>query len=65
MSIKKAVSKLSEWQSAAGQMRSHLPQNDTVLSTWYKKLTGFKQDLPLLHKLASDALKVGLKMYLR
>ena len=58
MSIKKAVSKLSEWQSAAGQMRAHLPEKDAVLSTWYKMLIGFKQDLPLLNKLASDALKV-------
>ena len=40
-------------------MKPHLPQGDEVLAFWYKYLNEFKKDLPLLHKLSNDALKVS------
>ena len=52
------MDKITEWQSAAGQMKPHLPSGDAVLAFWFKYLNDFKKDLPLLHKLSSDALKV-------
>ena len=58
LSARKALDKISEWQSAAGQMKPHLPSGDEVLAFWYKYLNEFKKDLPLLHKLSNDALKV-------
>lgn len=59
MNIKKALEKVSEWQAAAGKLKQALPQGDLVLSTWFTSLQEFKKDLPVLHKLANDALKVG------
>lgn len=58
MNIKKALEKLVEWQAAHGQLKPHLPSGDLVLNTWFQSLQDFKKDLPLLHKLANDALKV-------
>ncbi|KAJ8313858.1 hypothetical protein KUTeg_008419 [Tegillarca granosa] len=57
MNIKKALEKVSEWQAAAGKLKQSLPQGDLVLSTWFTSLQEFKKDLPVLHKLANDALK--------
>ncbi|XP_013418883.1 dynein heavy chain domain-containing protein 1-like [Lingula anatina] len=57
MNVQKAFDKVQEWQGIAFQMKSHLPLGDKVLANWFKVLQDFKQDLPLLHKLASDALK--------
>lgn len=58
MNIKKALEKMIEWQAAAGQLKPYLPLGDRVLTTWFKTLQEFKKDLPVLHKLANDALKV-------
>ena len=58
MNVKKALDKLIEWISVAGQMKPHLPSGDEVLAAWYRQLQDFKQDLPLLHKMSNDALKV-------
>ncbi|KAL8594105.1 hypothetical protein ACOMHN_000817 [Nucella lapillus] len=57
MNIKKALEKVIEWQSAAAQLKPHLPVGDDVLTTWYRSLQDFKKDLPVLYKLANDALK--------
>ncbi|XP_076466624.1 dynein heavy chain domain-containing protein 1-like isoform X2 [Babylonia areolata] len=57
MNIKKALEKVIEWQSAAAQLKPHLPVGDEVLTTWYRNLQDFKKDLPVLYKLANDALK--------
>ena len=59
LNARKAIDKIQEWQSAAGQMKGHLPQGDEVLAAWFRQLQEFKQDLPLLHKLSNDALKVS------
>ena len=61
MNVGKALDKVTEWQHAAGQLKQHLPQGDQVLAYWYRLLSDFKQDLPLLLKLSSDALKVRRK----
>lgn len=58
MSTQKALDKITEWLSIATQMQSYLPSGDRVLAYWFATLEGFKKDLPLLHKMASDALKV-------
>ena len=58
MNVRRALEKITEWQSACGQLKQHLPQGDLVLQYFYKQLQDFKQDLPLLHKLGSEALKV-------
>jgi hypothetical protein len=58
MNIKKALEKIIEWQAAASQLKPYLPHGDKVLTTWFKTLQEFKKDLPVLHKLANDALKV-------
>ncbi|XP_070211333.1 dynein heavy chain domain-containing protein 1-like isoform X3 [Littorina saxatilis] len=57
MNIKKALEKVIEWQSAAAQLKPHVPPGDEVLTTWYRTLQDFKKDLPVLYKLANDALK--------
>ncbi|XP_052798483.1 dynein heavy chain domain-containing protein 1-like isoform X5 [Mya arenaria] len=57
MNIKKALEKVIEWQSAVGQLKPYLPPQDRVLTSWFKMLQDFKKDLPVLHKLANDALK--------
>ncbi|KAK6166840.1 hypothetical protein SNE40_023452 [Patella caerulea] len=57
MNIKKALEKVTEWIGAASQLKSHLPCGDLVLANWYTRLSNFKKDLPLLHKLSNDALK--------
>ncbi|XP_060599368.1 dynein heavy chain domain-containing protein 1-like [Ruditapes philippinarum] len=57
MNIKKALEKIIEWQAAASQLKPYLPHGDKVLTTWFKTLQEFKKDLPVLHKLANDALK--------
>ena len=59
MNIKKALEKVIEWQSAAAQLKPHLPPGDAVLTAWYRSLQDFKKDLPVLYKLANDALKVS------
>ena len=59
MHIRKALEKIIEWQAAASQLKPYLPVQDGVLTTWFKTLQEFKKDLPVLHKLANDALKVG------
>ena len=58
MNIKKALEKIIEWQGAASQLKPYLPVGDKVLTTWFKSLQNFKKFLPILHKLANDALKV-------
>ena len=59
MNTKKALEKVIEWQSAAAQLKPHLPPGDAVLTAWYRSLQDFKKDLPVLYKLANDALKVS------
>ena len=59
MNIRKALEKVIEWQAAASQLKPYLPVQDKVLTTWFKTLQEFKKDLPVLHKLANDALKVS------
>ncbi len=59
MNVSKALEKVTEWQQSAGQLKQFLPQGDQVLAYWYRLLSDFKQDLPLLVKLSSDALKVS------
>ena len=61
MNTRKALDKITEWQAAAGQLRNHLPIDDQVLMHWYRMLIEFKQNLPLLHKLSNDALKVMMR----
>ena len=58
MGTQKALDKITEWLSIATQMQSYLPTGDSVLAFWFAMLEDFKKDLPLLHKMASDALKV-------
>lgn len=58
MHIKKSLEKVMEWQSAAAQLKPHVPYGDRVLSTWFTTLQEFKKDLPLLHRLSNEALKV-------
>lgn len=58
MNIRKALEKVIEWQGAASQLKPYLPAGDKVLTAWFKSLQEFKKDLPVLHKLANDALKV-------
>ena len=58
--VTKATTKVTDWQQAAGQLKQVLPQGDQVLAHWYRLLSDFKQDLPLLQKLSSDCLKVGI-----
>lgn len=43
-------------------MKAHVPRGDAVLAAWFKMLKDFKQDLPLLHKLSHEALKVRVKV---
>ncbi|XP_056008158.1 dynein heavy chain domain-containing protein 1-like [Ostrea edulis] len=57
MNIRKVLEKVTEWQAAAGQLKPYLPLGDQVLSYWFTCLGEFKKDLPILHKLANDALK--------
>ncbi|KAF6036157.1 DNHD1 [Bugula neritina] len=57
MQAQKALDKITEWLSIATQMQSYLPSGDKVLAYWFSSLENFKKDLPLLHKMASDALK--------
>ncbi|XP_069111191.1 dynein heavy chain domain-containing protein 1-like isoform X1 [Argopecten irradians] len=57
MNIKKALEKLFEWQSAAAQLKPYLPQGDQVLGAWFHSMSEFKKNLPVLHKLANEALK--------
>ncbi|XP_048242736.1 dynein heavy chain domain-containing protein 1-like [Haliotis rufescens] len=57
MHIKKSLEKVMEWQSAAAQLKPHVPYGDRVLSTWFTTLQEFKKDLPLLHRLSNEALK--------
>ncbi|XP_071803571.1 dynein heavy chain domain-containing protein 1-like isoform X3 [Asterias amurensis] len=57
MNVTKALDKVTEWQQAAGQLKQQLPLGDQVLSYWYRFLSDFKQDLPLLKKLSSNSLK--------
>ena len=58
MNVTKALDKVTDWQQAASQLKQQLPQGDRVLAHWYRLLSDFKQDLPLLKKLSSNALKV-------
>ncbi|KAK2191139.1 hypothetical protein NP493_59g03002 [Ridgeia piscesae] len=57
LQTKKIMDKLTEWQAAAGQMKAYFPVSDELLAFWYRELQSFKNELPLLHKLAHDALK--------
>ncbi|XP_066302844.1 dynein heavy chain domain-containing protein 1-like [Branchiostoma lanceolatum] len=57
MNVKKAMGKLTEWQTAAMMMADDVPQDDKVLAHWVNLMQDFKQNLPLLAKLGSDALK--------
>ncbi|XP_038044677.1 dynein heavy chain domain-containing protein 1-like [Patiria miniata] len=57
MNVTKALDKVTEWQMAAGQLKQQLPPGDRVLAHWYRLLSDFKQDLPLLKKLSSNSLK--------
>lgn len=61
--VQRAIDKITEWQRAAGHLKQYLPQADPVLAFWYKMLADFKQHLPLLLKLSSDALKVWRSYY--
>ncbi|XP_025095393.1 dynein heavy chain domain-containing protein 1-like isoform X2 [Pomacea canaliculata] len=57
MNIKKALERVTEWLSAAAQLRPYLPEGDKVLISWYSSMQDFRKDLPVLFKLANDALK--------
>ncbi len=59
MNMSKALDKVTEWQAAAGQLKAHLPLADNVLTHWYRHLQDFKQELPYLHRLSNDSLKVN------
>lgn len=63
MNIRKVLEKVIEWQAAAGQLKPYLPPGDQVLSYWFTCLGEFKKDLPILHKLANDALKVSQTIF--
>ncbi|XP_035689698.1 dynein heavy chain 7, axonemal-like [Branchiostoma floridae] len=57
MNVKKAMGKLTDWQTAAMMMAEDIPEGDRVLAHWVNIMQDFKQNLPLLAKLGSDALK--------
>ncbi|XP_071943742.1 dynein heavy chain domain-containing protein 1-like [Antedon mediterranea] len=57
MSVQKAIDKVELWHTAAKRFKEDLPSDDTVLVHWFKLLSDFKKDLPLLLKLSSDSLK--------
>ncbi|XP_033127107.1 dynein heavy chain domain-containing protein 1-like isoform X2 [Anneissia japonica] len=57
MNVQKAIDKVDLWQTAAKRFLEELPSDDKVLLHWFKLLSDFKQDLPLLLKLSSDSLK--------
>ncbi|XP_048580282.1 dynein heavy chain domain-containing protein 1 isoform X3 [Nematostella vectensis] len=57
VNVKRAIEKVNEWISAGISLKEHLPANDAVLTSWLGQLEEFIQDLPLLLKLSSDALK--------
>ncbi|XP_035825634.1 dynein heavy chain domain-containing protein 1 [Aplysia californica] len=57
INIKKALEKVIEWQSAASQLKPLVGHGDSVLTAWYRQLQDFRKDLPILHKLANDALR--------
>lgn len=59
MSAQKALDKITEWLAVATQIQSYLPAGDLVLAYWFNLLEDFKKELPILHKMASDALKVS------
>jgi len=58
MNVQKALDKITEWIAIASQTQSYLPLGDAVLAHWFTMLNDFKRDLPILHRMASDALKV-------
>ena len=58
MSAQKALDKITEWLAVATQILGYLPSGDLVLAYWFNLLEDFKKELPILHKMASDALKV-------
>ena len=58
LKAKQVMDKLTYWQSAAGQMKTYLPLADAVLAHWYRLLQSFKKELPTLHKLTHEAIKV-------
>ena len=59
MNVKKAMDKLTEWNTAGKKLKHHLPEDDEVLHSWLSQLEEFSQDLPFLLQLSSDALKVN------
>ena len=59
MNVAQVYEKVNVWQAAAQKMKDNLPQDDQLLAHFYQLLQDFKQDLPLLHKLSSTALKVS------
>ncbi|XP_046864663.1 uncharacterized protein LOC124459187 isoform X2 [Xenia sp. Carnegie-2017] len=58
--IKKVLEKMSEWQLAAENLKSLLPDHDEVYEAWIRKMEAFTKDFPLLQLLSSDALKEKL-----
>lgn len=58
--VRKVDDKLAEWHTAAEQLMMRLPPDDPVFRHWCHMLDDFEQDVPQLHKLASEAMKVLL-----
>lgn len=56
--MRKVDDKLAEWHTAAEQLMMRLPPDDPVFLHWCHMLDDFEQDVPQLHKLASEAMKV-------
>ncbi|KAK7008742.1 dynein heavy chain domain-containing protein 1, partial [Biomphalaria glabrata] len=57
MNFKKALEKISVWQSAASRLTSLLPRGDQVLEAWIRQVEEFSKHLPVLCQLSHDALQ--------
>ena len=49
-----------EWRAAGDQLALQIPLADEVFQHWFRMLNEFENDIPQLHKLASEAMKVSL-----
>ena len=54
------MDKILEWQATGEQLKEDISPDDEVLVYWLHVLDEFQQELPLLNKLSSEALKVCL-----
>ncbi|CAL1542050.1 unnamed protein product, partial [Lymnaea stagnalis] len=57
INIKKALEKISVWETAASRLASQLPPGDQVLAAWVSQIEEFRKHLPVLSKLAHDSLQ--------